>query len=77
MHKNIIIRLLIKIFRKRYLHKFNIKIEYLNLVQKLTDILKILAKIYKRVRKQLSEAQQMQNKIKMVNKLTTNIYKIP
>jgi hypothetical protein len=75
MHKNIIIRLLIKIFRKRYLHKFNIKIEYLNLVQKLTDILKILAKIYKRVRKQLSEAQQMQNK--MVNKLTTNIYKIP
>ena len=75
MHKNIIIRLLIKIFRKRYLHKFNIKIEFLNLVQKLTDILKILAKIYKRVRKQLSEAQQIQNK--MVNKLTTNIYKIP
>jgi hypothetical protein len=64
MHKNIIIKLLIKIFNKRYLHKFYIKIEYLNLVKKLKDILKIIAKIYNR--KQLSEAQQMLNK--MVNK---------
>jgi hypothetical protein len=59
MLTNIIIWLLIKIFRKLYLHKFYIKIEYLNQVKKLTDILKILAKIYKKVLRQLSEAQQL------------------
>jgi hypothetical protein len=59
MLTNIIVKLQIKIFRRRYLHKFYIKIEYLNLAQKLTDILKIQAKIYKKVRRQLLEAQQL------------------